>query len=137
MIRPRHLRLEPFCRQCHAEGRPGVVGTVVDHVIPHRGAEWLFEMPENLQTLCKPCHDVKSGREAHMDLDARWPLAPSPEQFATWLSEPTVSERPRLAEFAYAAHIRGIDFDAGHWLPMAADIDQQAYEAMRRRGGDA
>lgn len=34
-----------------------VVGTVVDHITPHKGDEALFFDQGNLQTLCKPCHD--------------------------------------------------------------------------------
>jgi hypothetical protein len=34
-----------------------VIGTVVDHKIPHRGNEVLFWDQGNWQTLCKLCHD--------------------------------------------------------------------------------
>lgn len=39
-----------------------VVATVVDHIEPHRGDESLFWNPKNWQSLCKPCHDFKTGR---------------------------------------------------------------------------
>lgn len=37
---------------------------VCDHIRPHRGDEALFWDQDNLQTLCKPCHDkVKQAEE--------------------------------------------------------------------------
>jgi 5-methylcytosine-specific restriction enzyme A len=36
-------------------------GSVVDHIEPHRGDQALFWNPLNWQTLCKVCHDVKTG----------------------------------------------------------------------------
>ena len=35
--------------------------TVVDHIVPHRGDPKLFWDPDNWQTLCKRCHDKKTG----------------------------------------------------------------------------
>jgi 5-methylcytosine-specific restriction endonuclease McrA len=35
---------------------------VADHVDPHRGDERLFWSTDNLQTLCKPCHDRHKQR---------------------------------------------------------------------------
>jgi 5-methylcytosine-specific restriction protein A len=43
---------------------------VCDHVKPHRGDKVLFWDPENLQTLCKPCHDGTKQREEMSE--ARW-----------------------------------------------------------------
>lgn len=37
--------------------------TVVDHVVAHRGQEYLFFDVTNLQSLCKPHHDSKTARE--------------------------------------------------------------------------
>lgn len=36
---------------------------VVDHKIPHRGDLRLFLDPDNLQSLCKHCHDSHKQRE--------------------------------------------------------------------------
>lgn len=36
---------------------------VADHRIAHRGDETLFWAPENLQCLCKRCHDGAKQRE--------------------------------------------------------------------------
>lgn len=33
------------------------MATIVDHIVPHKGDLVLFHDPENLQSLCKPCHD--------------------------------------------------------------------------------
>lgn len=62
-LRKRQLRVEPLCRFCAAQRRLSL-GRVVDHIRPHKGDEALFFDPENLQTLCKPCHD---GEKQHME----------------------------------------------------------------------
>ena len=66
--RIRHLQAEPFCRMC------GELGNQVDHVIPHRGAEWLFKLPGNLQTLCRHHHAKKSNHERTIPIDMMYPL---------------------------------------------------------------
>jgi 5-methylcytosine-specific restriction protein A len=61
--RSRHLAKEPLCRHCLKEGKT-TVATVVDHIIPHKGDEFLFWDSEgNWQSLCKWCHNKKSARE--------------------------------------------------------------------------
>jgi len=37
--------------------------TVVDHIEPHKGDEELFYDINNLQSLCKSCHDRKTAKE--------------------------------------------------------------------------
>jgi len=72
-LRLEQLRREPFCVFCARSGRQ-VPATVCDHVQPHRGDESLFFDPQNLQSLCKSCHDAikqrfeKSGYEAGGDI---------------------------------------------------------------------
>lgn len=61
-LRPKQLLLEPFCRQCAAEGKR-VRATTVDHIRPHRGDWALFVDPNNRQSLCKRHHDQKTARE--------------------------------------------------------------------------
>lgn len=39
-----------------------VQATVVDHIKPHRGDVELFRDSENLQSLCKHCHDSHKQR---------------------------------------------------------------------------
>ena len=56
VLRPAQLAKEPTCRICRSKGRT-TAATVADHVIPHRGEWSLFADPDNLQSLCKPCHD--------------------------------------------------------------------------------
>lgn len=63
-----HLEAGPFCRLC------GQLGNEVDHVIPHRGAEWLFKLEGNLQTLCKPCHTKKTVMERTIPIGIMYPL---------------------------------------------------------------
>lgn len=56
--------------------------TVVDHKIPHKGDESLFFDDDNLQSLCKTCHDSakqrleKSGSLPGCDVNG-WPLDPN------------------------------------------------------------
>lgn len=61
------LRLVTFiadgyvCRMCSrlcTEDYP----PACDHIVPHRGDKVLFFDPNNLQTLCKPCHDGPKQR---------------------------------------------------------------------------
>jgi len=52
------LSRNPLCVEC------GRVAEVVDHITPMRlGGD--FWSPDNHQALCAPCHNSKSGREAH------------------------------------------------------------------------
>ena len=60
---------------CAALGRT-TAATVVDHIKPHRGDDRLFwDFDNNVQSLCKPCHDrhkqriERSGTEAGCDVD--------------------------------------------------------------------
>lgn len=53
---------EPLCRICLSKGISNP-SQVVDHIIPHKGNEDLFWSSENLQAICKRCHDRKSARE--------------------------------------------------------------------------
>lgn len=75
------LQGEPLCRFCAALGHV-TEATVVDHKKPHKGDEELFFDPDNLQSLCKTCHDStkqrqeKSGYLAGCDADG-WPLDPA------------------------------------------------------------
>lgn len=49
------------CRMCRrVEGDTKQL--VADHVTPHRGDEALFWSPDNLQCLCKACHDSAKQR---------------------------------------------------------------------------
>ncbi len=52
----------------HAELGQVVAATVADHVRPHRGDLDLFLNRDNLQSLCKPCHDShKKAQEFNPD----------------------------------------------------------------------
>lgn len=65
-LRIKFLKENPLCEECK---RHGVVtaAEVVDHIIPHKGNKELFWDEDNLQSLCKECHDRKTAKE-----DGRW-----------------------------------------------------------------
>ncbi|MFE3326884.1 HNH endonuclease [Streptomyces sp. NPDC059176] len=56
-FRADRLRAEPQCRWCGAKDE-----LEVDHIIPLSagGSKW---DPDNVQTLCATCHDVKSSQD--------------------------------------------------------------------------
>lgn len=65
-LRIKFLKEHPLCAEC---GKKGIVrpAEVVDHIIPHKGNKELFWDEDNLQALCKGCHDRKTAKE-----DGRW-----------------------------------------------------------------
>jgi 5-methylcytosine-specific restriction endonuclease McrA len=50
------LQRQPLC-ELHLVQQEIVAATVADHKVPHRGDEKLFFDENNLQSLCKVCHD--------------------------------------------------------------------------------
>ena len=60
--RKRKLKEEPLCRECLKKGKV-VAATEVDHIKPHREEKDLFFDYDNLQSLCKSCHSVKTNDE--------------------------------------------------------------------------
>ncbi len=72
----RALRLRIFlrdlfrCKECgHVEGDTSQL--VCDHIVPHRGNVLLFWDENNLQTLCKRCHDTVKQCEEQASLHTR------------------------------------------------------------------
>lgn len=79
-VRAKHLAKHPHCvfclrdlgmshlspvdvvLQCAQRGIAEPVGTIGDHIIPHRGDDRLRLDPANVQTLCKPHHDGEKAR---------------------------------------------------------------------------
>lgn len=61
--RKAQLRIQPLCVYCQKQGKVKTA-TVADHVIPHKGNEIAFWNNE-LQSLCKHCHDSIKQREEH------------------------------------------------------------------------
>lgn len=57
-----YLMAHPFCEECR---RHGILRTadVVDHIKPHHGDSKSFWDKDNWQSLCKSCHDKKTGCE--------------------------------------------------------------------------
>jgi 5-methylcytosine-specific restriction protein A len=59
-LRAQHLRANPLCAHCLAKGRT-TLATEVDHIVPlHQGGD---ESPENRQSLCDECHEIKTITE--------------------------------------------------------------------------
>lgn len=50
---------------CARDGR-SVLGRIVDHIVPHRGDDFLFLSDSNVQTLCSQCHNRKTAMEIQM-----------------------------------------------------------------------
>lgn len=48
------------CQRCGValtQGRTRPTDAVVNHIKPHKGDEELFTHPDNLEAVCKKCHD--------------------------------------------------------------------------------
>lgn len=58
ILRRQVLMAHPVCQIC---GK--TIADTVDHIKPHRGNEDLFYDPDNLQALCKACHNKKTWTE--------------------------------------------------------------------------
>ena len=61
----RALKIEqsPICEECQRRGIT-TLAQVVDHIVPINEGGARLDM-DNLQSLCNPCHNRKSGQEAH------------------------------------------------------------------------
>jgi 5-methylcytosine-specific restriction endonuclease McrA len=57
-LRDAQLQAHPLCQHC-AEMQPArvTVATVGHHIVPHNGDATLFYDPNNLASVCEPCHD--------------------------------------------------------------------------------
>lgn len=77
-MRDRQLSREPLCAYC-LRAEDVTEATVVDHIKEHKGDEELFFDDNNVQSLCKRCHDSVKQREelgqtvVRFGLDG-WPL---------------------------------------------------------------
>jgi 5-methylcytosine-specific restriction endonuclease McrA len=73
-LRYHQLQREPLCAYCQALGKV-TAANIADHKKPHKGNRVLFFDPDNLQSLCKSCHDgakqtlEKSGQLPGCDVD--------------------------------------------------------------------
>ena len=56
-LRVQQLKHQPMCEACRR-----APATVAHHKHPHRGVWDLFVDPNNLQSVCKPCHDGEIAR---------------------------------------------------------------------------
>ena len=62
LLRMHWLKCNPLCVECSKNHRL-VPATVVDHIVPHKGKQSMFYDTNNLQSLCKQCHDIKTARD--------------------------------------------------------------------------
>ncbi|WP_295941636.1 HNH endonuclease signature motif containing protein [uncultured Alistipes sp.] len=53
----------PLCEECQRRGIT-TLAQVVDHIVPINRGGAKLDMA-NLQSLCHPCHNRKSGLESH------------------------------------------------------------------------
>ena len=61
-LRFRHLHYHPLCVVCASVGRQ-TKATVVDHRVRHHGDIALFYDANNLDSMCKQCHDSYKQRK--------------------------------------------------------------------------
>ncbi|WP_409013596.1 HNH endonuclease [Dyadobacter sp. CY312] len=61
-VRPQQLRDFPYCKICDEKGKLKEA-VEVDHITALEAGGDPFD-PENLQSLCKRCHVIKSAEEA-------------------------------------------------------------------------
>jgi 5-methylcytosine-specific restriction enzyme A len=64
------LNRDPICKICNREG-----SYIADHIKDHKGDPLLFFDRNNVQGVCKPCHDKKTGETSH-SAGGNDPLAP-------------------------------------------------------------
>lgn len=62
-VRAWQLAREPLCRHCK-RGHRMVEATHVDHIVAIEDGGHKTD-PSNLQSLCKPCHERKTGLDRH------------------------------------------------------------------------
>ena len=56
-----HLQGAPLCRRCAAQGRV-TAADLVDHIVPIADGGAVLD-EENLQSLCRRCHDAKTAED--------------------------------------------------------------------------
>ncbi len=62
-LRLDHLSREPLCRMCQQLGRV-TAASMVDHITPIKGREDPLRLADsNLQSLCVPCHAIKTASD--------------------------------------------------------------------------
>lgn len=55
-LRTSIIQARPLCEACQKKGITRLA-SVVHHLTPHRGVWHMFVDPDNLQPVCKACHD--------------------------------------------------------------------------------
>jgi 5-methylcytosine-specific restriction enzyme A len=78
--RKRKLQEKPLCERCEAKGFVRAAN-VVNHRVPHKGDLNLFLDWDNLESVCKECHDStiqseeRLGYSKEIGIDG-WPVDP-------------------------------------------------------------
>ena len=62
-LRAWQLRKWPLCQRCWISRAIAVAAKVVHHKTPHKGDWALFLAHDNLESLCKACHDSDAQAE--------------------------------------------------------------------------
>lgn len=63
-LRLYQLGAEPLCRLCK-QAEKLTPACIADHVVPHKGDRALFFDRDNLQSVCKTCHDGTKQKQEH------------------------------------------------------------------------
>ncbi len=77
-IRQAILTTEPLCRVCVSQARV-VIAEEVDHILALDSGG--TDDPENLQSLCRACHQAKTTRRATIGVDG-WPIGAGGDQIS-------------------------------------------------------
>ena len=89
-LRAQHLKAHPLCEHCQAKGRT-TLATEVHHIVKCHDDPWLQHDPNNLVSLCQPCHapmqaNDHRGYSREMDVDGYYvdPNHPSNKPRPRW-----------------------------------------------------
>jgi len=93
-----YLSNNPTCEECKRNGRDAVAASMVDHIIPLKKGG--THDPENLQSLCDPCHTKKTMNEDAL-----------PKSNITIIAGPPGSGKTTLAEKNF---VKGFDIIIDH-----------------------
>ena len=61
-LRAQHLKAHPLCEHCKAKGRT-TLATEVHHIVKCHDDPWLQHDPNNIVSLCRPCHAPMQGND--------------------------------------------------------------------------
>ena len=104
-MRSHHRRHNPTCAECERSGIL-TLATDVDHIIPHKNNPELMWDTDNLQSLCKPCHNRKTMSESNL-IASRTPqwLPITPKPLTVVCGRPQSGKSTYIAEHAHPKHL--------------------------------